>query len=116
MFVFFPPTIYLLLFNKFLFLKRVKYIVQSMLAILHNITRSAELKDLFKESKALSIIKKFINANSPEIKALAYMFIANVATNEDDVSIVDTTSNNSENVFLQLINFFSTKRNNSFSN
>lgn len=70
---------------------RIKYIVQSMLAILHNITRSADLKDLFKESKALSIIKKFITDNSPEIKALAYMFIANVATNEDDVSIVDTT-------------------------
>lgn len=63
-----------------------------MLAILHNVTRSAELKDLFKDTKSLSIIKRFTTANSPEIKALAYMFIANVATNADDVSIVDTTS------------------------
>ncbi len=66
--------------------------MQSILAIIHNITRSSDLKDLFKEAKALNIVKRLITANSPEIKALAYMFIGNVATNEDDVSVVDTTS------------------------
>ena len=76
-----------------MYFQKIEYIVQASFAIFHNISRSAELKDSFKQIKALSIAKKFTDAKSPEIKCLATMFISNVATNDDDVSFVASTSN-----------------------
>jgi hypothetical protein len=73
-------------------LKKIKFIVQSSLAIFHSVSRSADLKDSFTEIKALNVINRFLDVNSPEIRSLAYMFMANVATNEDDVSLIDKSS------------------------
>jgi hypothetical protein len=70
-------------------MQKTKFIVQSSLAIFHSVSRSAELKDSFTEIKALNVINRFLDVNSPEIRSLAYMMLANIATNEDDVSLID---------------------------
>jgi hypothetical protein len=77
--------------ENFYFIKKVHYICLATLAIFHNVSRSAELKESFREMKSLQIVKRFTTFNSPEIRSLSYFFIANVGNNEDDVELVDAS-------------------------